>query len=74
MIIAVVTDCDLPAVEVSLEQSEYIVSEGIGRSNRALQICAVARDTLFPVTASFSVQNGSAIGKELLYLWEKLYL
>ncbi len=59
----IVSDCDFPAVEVSLEQSEYIVSEGIGKSNRALQICAVARDTLFPVMADFSVQNGSAIGK-----------
>ena len=49
-------------MEVSLEQSEYTVNEGIGKANRALQICAVTMDLLFGVQVSLDVQNGSATG------------
>jgi len=54
--------CHPPTVELSLERSEFTVSEGIGKSSRALQICAVASDLNFGVHASLQVQNGSATG------------
>ena len=52
-------------MEISLDQSVYTVNEGIGASNRALQICAEAKDLIFLVPASIQVHNGSAIGRNL---------
>ena len=49
-------------MELSLEQSLYTVNEGIGASNKALQICATVTDALFYTTANIQVHNGTAIG------------
>ena len=54
--------CELPIASVSLEKSEYEVSEQIGRECRALQICAVATDLLYPIQTGLIFQNGSATG------------
>ncbi len=59
----IVTDCRPPTTEISLEQSEYVVDEGIGKLNRALQVCFVSTDLLIGVNLNLKVMNGSAIGK-----------
>ena len=57
-----VKDCSTPKVTLSLEQLEYTVTEGIGKSFRALQICAVTTDLQFGIQASLQIHNGSATG------------
>ena len=47
---------------ISLEQFEYTVTERIGKSSRALQICAVTTDLQFGIQASLQIHNGSATG------------
>jgi len=53
----------VPGINLSLEKSEYVVEEEIDGSSRALQLCAVGRDILFPVEAYLEVHNGSAEGE-----------
>ena len=55
-------DCDIPDVNLSLEKSEYTVEEVIDGTSRALQVCAVGTDILFPVEAHLEVHDGSAEG------------
>ena len=59
-----------PLAGISLEKSEYIVSEQIGREYRALQICAVATDLLYPMQTGLIFQNGSATGT---LMWHKMW-
>ncbi len=54
-------------MELSLELSDNTVNEEIERSNRALLICAVARDLLFPLEATIHVHNGSAVGMSWVF-------
>ena len=56
------SDCQPLTAEVSLEQSSYTVNEGIGVSNKALQICAIVKDALFYTTANIQVHSGTAVG------------
>ncbi len=62
LFIYIVTDCKPPTTEISLEQSEYVVDEGIGKLNRALQVCFVSTDLLIGVNLNLNTMNGSAIG------------